>query len=131
LNYHAFFNVTTNYQNLQCECAMAQATSQCRRRWSTDSPFFLHIQHLSTTIMYYFRKLSIVRIFPRAADHTKKSHHQWNLSPQNTLPRETETIMTTYDIVEGFNTKQPSFGRDPPHLVFLPLPVSFSLNTTS
>jgi hypothetical protein len=45
-----------------------QATSQWRRRWSTNSPFFLHIQHLSTTITFHFLRLSVVKIFPRAAD---------------------------------------------------------------
>jgi hypothetical protein len=56
----------------------------------------------------------MLRIFLRAADHPKKGHFQWNLRPPNTLPKETKTIMTTHDTVEGFNTKRSSFGRDPP-----------------
>jgi len=34
----------------------------------------LHIQHLSTTMMRHFHILSIVRIFSKAADHTKRPH---------------------------------------------------------
>jgi hypothetical protein len=52
---------------------MSQATSQWRRRWSTDSPFLLHMQHLSTTMTCYLLTLSIVRIFHRAADQGKKA----------------------------------------------------------
>jgi len=51
---------------------MAQTTSQWRKIWSTDSPFLLHIQHLSTTMTSCFQRLSIVKIFPKAADQTKK-----------------------------------------------------------
>jgi hypothetical protein len=50
----------------------ADATSQCRRIWSTDSPSRLHGQHLSTMIMCLFLRLSKVRILPRAADQVKK-----------------------------------------------------------
>jgi hypothetical protein len=64
-----------NPNRLKKTFQLAQATSQRKRRWSTDFPFFLQIQHLST-------------------------------------------IMTTYNLVEGINTKQPSFERDPPQLVF-------------
>jgi hypothetical protein len=44
----------------------AEATSQCRRIWSTDSPSRLQRQHLSTIIMCLFLRLSKVRILPRA-----------------------------------------------------------------
>jgi hypothetical protein len=50
-----------------------EATSQCRRIWSIDSPSRSHRQHLSTMIMCLFLRLSIVRILPRAADHVKKA----------------------------------------------------------
>jgi len=50
-----------------------QATSQWRRsRWSTDSSFFLHMQHLSITMTCLFLRLSKVRIFPRAATQAGK-----------------------------------------------------------
>jgi hypothetical protein len=41
----------------------AEATSQCRRIWSTNSPSRLHRQHLSTMIMYLFLRLSKVRLY--------------------------------------------------------------------
>jgi hypothetical protein len=46
----------------------AQAIAQWRRIWSTDSPILLHIQHLSITMTCRFLRLSMVRIFPMAAD---------------------------------------------------------------
>jgi hypothetical protein len=52
---------------------MAQATSQWRRRWSTESPFLLHIQHLSITMTCCFLRLSTVRISSRAINRTKKA----------------------------------------------------------
>jgi hypothetical protein len=52
---------------------IAEATSQWRRRWSTDSPSLLHKQHLSTMIICLFLRLSIVRILSRATDHAKKA----------------------------------------------------------
>jgi hypothetical protein len=51
----------------------AQATTQWKRRWSTDSPFFSHIQRILTTMTYRFLRLSMVRIFPRVADQAKKA----------------------------------------------------------
>jgi hypothetical protein len=51
---------------------IAEATSQWRKRWSTDSPSLLHKQHLSTMMICLFLRLSTVRILPRAADHAKK-----------------------------------------------------------
>ena len=48
------------------------AVSQWRSKWLGDSPLCLHIQHQSTMQIRRFRKLSIVRIFPWAAVHTKK-----------------------------------------------------------
>jgi len=51
----------------------ADATSQCRRIWSTNSPSRLHRQHLSTMIMCLFLRLSKVKILPRAANHVKKA----------------------------------------------------------
>jgi hypothetical protein len=51
----------------------AEATSQCKRIWSTDSQSRLHRQHLSTMIMCLFLRLSKVRILPRVADHVKKA----------------------------------------------------------
>jgi hypothetical protein len=47
---------------------------------------------------------------------SKKGHPQRNLCLLNTLPRETKTIITTHDIVKGFN-KQTPFGGDTPQLV--------------
>jgi hypothetical protein len=49
---------------------------------------------------------------------SKKCRPQRNLSSPNTLSRETKAIITTHDNVERFDSKHPSFGRDPPQLVF-------------
>jgi hypothetical protein len=100
---------------------IAQATSQWSRIWSINSSFLIHKQHQSTTMTCRFRKLSMVRIFPRASKQPKNAPPQWNLSSPNTFPNEIDTIMTTHDTVEGFNTKQPLFGRDTPRLVTQPL----------
>jgi hypothetical protein len=54
-----------------------------------------------------FPVLETKRLFPKQA-----------LSLPHTLPRETEAITTTQDIVKRFNIKQPSFEGDPPQLVF-------------
>jgi hypothetical protein len=51
----------------------AEARSQCRRIWSTDSPSRLQRQHLSTIIKFLFLRLSKVKILPRAADQVKKA----------------------------------------------------------
>jgi hypothetical protein len=50
----------------------AEATSQWRRRWSTNSPSLLHKQHLSTMMICIFLRLSTVRILSGATDHAKK-----------------------------------------------------------
>jgi hypothetical protein len=49
---------------------------------------------------------------------SKKGCPQRNLSSPNTLQWEAKTIITAHDAVEGFNSKQLSFGGDPPQLVF-------------
>lgn len=51
-------------------------TGQCRRRWLTDSPPLLHIQHQSMIITFCFLRLSIVRILPNAAVYVKRNN--WN-----------------------------------------------------
>ena len=51
----------------------SKAIEQWIRRWSTDSPFLLHIQHQSKIKICRFLRLSIVKIFPKAAVHTKKA----------------------------------------------------------
>ena len=50
----------------------SKAIVQQMRRWSTDSPFLLHIQHQSKIKICCFLRLSIVKIFPKVAIHTKK-----------------------------------------------------------
>jgi hypothetical protein len=44
-----------------------------RKRWSTDSLFFLDMQHHSTTMICCFFRLSMMRIFPKVADQAKKA----------------------------------------------------------
>ena len=45
---------------------ISYAIGQWSRRWSTDSPHLLHIKHHSRTTKCLFRRLSIVRILPKA-----------------------------------------------------------------
>jgi hypothetical protein len=63
----------------------------------------------------------MVRICLRAADHTKRATLNGTLVLQ-TLFQETDTIMTTQDTLEGFNTKLPIFGRGALQPIF---PLSF------
>lgn len=49
------------------------ATSQWMRKWSINSPHFLHIQHNSITIIFIFRKSFKVKVFPKATVHTKNT----------------------------------------------------------
>ena len=49
------------------------ATEQCRNRWSTLSPLRLHIQHHSWIMRPRFRRLSIVRTFPKVTVQDKKA----------------------------------------------------------
>lgn len=58
-----------------------QAISQWRRRQSTNSPLFLHIQQLSTTMSCRFLRLSMVRILPKVADQAKQTPSK---EPQST-----------------------------------------------
>ena len=51
----------------------SKAIGQWIRRWSTDSPFLLHIQHQSKIKIFHFLRLSIVKIFPKIAVQTKKA----------------------------------------------------------
>jgi hypothetical protein len=97
----------------------AEATSQWRRRWSTDSSFLLHLQHLFIIITCFFLRLSKVRILPRAAGHTEKSLSRRNLSPPHTLPREATTFRASQRRVkERLDLEQTSFGRDPQKPIF-------------
>ena len=45
---------------------------QWKRRWSTDSPHFLHIKH-HYTIICLFQRLSVVKILPKAAVQEKNA----------------------------------------------------------
>jgi hypothetical protein len=89
----------------------ARATSQWRRRWSTNSPFILHMQHLSITMIHFFLRLSKVRIFPCAAIQAKKSHFQGNLGPPNTFPGKMNILFGSKNLVERSNIKFPFMRR--------------------
>ena len=96
----------------------AQATSQWRRRWSTNSPFLLHEQHLSTTMTCPLPKVVHSRDISYGHRPSKKGCSQRNLSPPNTLPRKMSAIITSKNTVEWANNEQPFFWRGPPKLVF-------------
>ena len=48
----------------------SKTVGQCNKRWSTNSPLLLHIQHQSRILLH---KLSIVKIVPKAAIQTKNA----------------------------------------------------------
>ena len=52
---------------------ISDAIEQWRRRWSIDSPHPLHIKNHSRTTKCLFRRLSIVKILPKAAVQEKKA----------------------------------------------------------
>ena len=58
---------------LKIKFHISLAAKQCKKRWEIDSPFFLHIQHQSSTITRRLRKLYVVRIQPKAATQTKNA----------------------------------------------------------
>ena len=60
--------LTTNKERASTQGS--QAIDQCNSKWSMDSPSCLHIQHQLTP---HCCKISIVRIFLKAADQTKKA----------------------------------------------------------
>ena len=61
----------------------SKAKGQWIRRWSTNSPFLLHIQHQFKIKIFRFQKLSIVRIFPKLQSKQKS-----NFGRDLRLPRE-------------------------------------------
>ena len=61
------------------------ATEQCRKRWSTLSPLRLHIQHQSWIMKPRFRKLSIVRTFPKVAVQDKNATRGGTLAFQTSF----------------------------------------------
>jgi hypothetical protein len=97
---------------------MAEATSQWRRRWSTDSSFLLHMQHLSITMMCHLLRLSKVNVLPRATNHTKKNYPRRSLSPPYTLLGEEDSFRKSQRAIEGFDLEQSFFGWSPPQLIF-------------
>jgi hypothetical protein len=58
----------TNLTRLTIVFHRALVISQCSKRWSTDSPLFLHIQHQSTIMTCCFLRLSMIKIFPKVID---------------------------------------------------------------
>jgi hypothetical protein len=77
------------------------ATSQWRRRWSTDSPSLLHKKHLFTMMICLFLRLSTIRIFPKVADHEKKAALEgaWVCH----IPREASTFRASQGVEEGLD----------------------------
>jgi hypothetical protein len=95
-----------------------QAISHWKRRWSTISPFLLHMQRMSTTMTYRFLILSKVKIFLRAANQAKKATLKVTLVRQTLFRREAEAFTIGQGTVEESNLKKPSFGGKPPQLIF-------------
>jgi hypothetical protein len=58
----------TNLTRLTIVFHRALVISQCSKRWSTDSPLFLHIQHQSTIMTCCFLRLSMIKIVPKLID---------------------------------------------------------------
>ena len=100
----------------------SKAIEQWMRRWSTNSPFLLHIQHQSKIKIYCFLRLSIVKIIPKAAVHTKKSNSRGDLRLPNSLPRERLIETFCQHLVIRTNSKTSSHSKFPTHLI---IPNSF------
>ena len=65
--------MTQNTPNMEkAKSQISCAIEQWRRRWSTDSPSRLHMPHQSRTKNRLLRRLSVIRILPRAAVQIKK-----------------------------------------------------------
>ena len=62
---------TPNIPNTRVQRSIA--TGQCRKIWFTLSPFCLHIQHQSRIMRPRFRRLSVVRAFPKETIQEKKA----------------------------------------------------------
>jgi hypothetical protein len=75
-------------------------------------PFCLHMQHLSIKITCLFRRLSIVRILPIAADHAKKNLPWRSLSLPYTLPRKVTPHRASKRAKERLDREQAFFGGD-------------------
>ena len=71
---------------LKMKYQISLAVEQCNRRWEIDSPFSLHMQHQSSTITWRLLKLSMVRMWPKAAAHTKNATRR-SFGFPHTLPR--------------------------------------------
>jgi hypothetical protein len=59
----------------------------------------------------------MVKNFPKAIDQTKNVTLNGNLVCQTLFQGKQKNHHSPHDIVEEFNTKQPSFGMGPPQLV--------------
>ena len=95
----------------------SKAIEQWMRRWSTDSLSLLHIQHQSKIKICRFLRLSIVKIFPKAAVHKKKSNSRGDLRLPNSLPRERLIETISQHLVIGTNSKTFTPSRFPTHLI--------------
>ena len=95
----------------------SKAIGQWIRRWSTDTSFLLHIQHQSKIKIFCFLRLSIVKIFPKAAIQTKKSNSKRDLRLPNSLPRERLIETFCQNLVIRTNNKTSSHSRFPTHLI--------------
>ena len=98
--------------NVKTISQRSRVIGQCNRRWLTDSPPDLHMQHQSKMSTFLFLRLSMVRILPSAAVQVKKetlvgtltfqmlfqgniSYH-WNLLfPHRKRERQTYQLVST------------------------------------
>ena len=71
-------SIPTNWKTKFQSC---RANQQCKRRWSTVSSAFLHIQHQPANTKPFFFKLSQVRIRPQAICFFTYSKILWRVSP--------------------------------------------------
>ena len=72
--------------NVKTISQRSRVIGQCNRRWLTDSPPDLHMQHQSKMSTFLFLRLSMVRILPSAAVQVKKSNSGWNFDLPNAFP---------------------------------------------
>ena len=81
------------------------ATLQYMSRWLTNSPPNLHMQHQSIIITLLFRRLSMVRILPKAGVQLKLCHFSWHFRFPHSSPQKVNTIWLNQNWIKGLYLK--------------------------
>ena len=99
------------------------AIGQFISRWSTDSPSALHMQHQLTNTIFFFLKLSTVRIFPKRSCPNEENYTMGDLRLPKTFPRKRHGWRRTQAVVVALHRKTLLWIPSPTNLI-TPLPVN-------